>query len=126
MDPENYNTSMIFANQSLAQDFIDEHGITDYWIGGNLYTNEVGLKYNEPVSDNVNHPSHYETNGIECIDAMVASQGTECVMNYCLCNAFKYIWRCQHKGKRVEDIQKAVWYLNKWQELAEKEAMSDE
>ena len=32
MNPENYNTSMIFANQSLAQDFIDEHGITDYWI----------------------------------------------------------------------------------------------
>lgn len=71
------------------------------------------------MSDNVNHPSHYETNGIECIDAMVASQGAECVMNYCLCNAFKYIWRCQHKGKRVEDIQKAVWYLNKWQELVE-------
>ena len=78
------------------------------------------------MSDNVNHPSHYETNGIECIDAMVASQGAECVMNYCLCNAFKYIWRCQHKGKRVEDIQKAVWYLNKWQSLAEEEVVAND
>lgn len=122
---ENYNTVMMFENQSLAQDFIDEHGIKDYWLGGNFKTGEVVLEYNKPAHDNVNHPSHYETNGIECIDAMVASQGAECVMDYCLCNAFKYIWRCQHKGKRVEDIQKAVWYLNKWQELAEKEAMND-
>lgn len=72
------------------------------------------------MPDNVNHPAHYETNGIECIDAMVASQGIDSVMNYCLCNAFKYIWRCQHKGNCREDIQKAIWYLNKWNELAAK------
>lgn len=69
------------------------------------------------MPDNVNHPAHYETNGIECIDAMVASQGINCVMDYCLCNAFKYIWRCQRKGKCLEDIQKAIWYLNKYVEL---------
>lgn len=77
-------------------------------------------------NDNVNHPAHYTSGGIECIDGMVAAFGREYVMHYCLCNAFKYIWRCEHKGKRVEDIQKAVWYLNKWQSLAEEEAMSDE
>ena len=71
------------------------------------------------MSDNVNHPAHYETNGIECIDAMVASQGTETVRNYCVCNAFKYIWRHQHKGKSVEDIQKAIWYLNRYLNLYE-------
>ena len=69
------------------------------------------------MPDNVNHPAHYETNGIECIDAMVASQGVKCVMDYCLCNAFKYIWRCQRKGERNEDIRKAIWYLNKYLEL---------
>lgn len=69
--------------------------------------------------DMVNHPEHYETNGIECIDAMVASQGKETVSNYCVCNAFKYIWRHQHKGKSIEDIQKAIWYLNKYVELNE-------
>lgn len=71
------------------------------------------------MSDNVNHPAHYETNGIECIDAMVASQGKEAVSNYCVCNAFKYIWRHQHKGKSLEDIQKAIWYLSKYVELNE-------
>ena len=70
-------------------------------------------------NDPVNHPEHYETNGIECIDAMVASQGAEAVRSYCVCNAFKYIWRHQHKGKSDEDIQKAIWYLNRYLNLYE-------
>lgn len=77
------------------------------------------------MSDNVNHPAHYETGGIECIDAMVSSQGYECVRDYCLCNAFKYIWRCQHKGSRVEDIEKAIWYLNKWLSLGAEAVLND-
>lgn len=70
-------------------------------------------------NDPINHPEHYETNGIECIDAMIASQGAEAVKNYCVCNAFKYIWRHQHKGKSDEDIQKAIWYLNRYLNLYE-------
>ena len=70
-------------------------------------------------NDMVNHPAHYETNGIECIDAMIASQGAEAVRNYCVCNAFKYIWRHQHKGRSDEDIQKAIWYLNRYLNLYE-------
>jgi hypothetical protein len=66
--------------------------------------------------DNVNHPSHYETNGIECIDAMEAAQGADAVQDFCICNAFKYIWRHKHKNG-AEDIKKAVWYLTKWLEL---------
>lgn len=69
------------------------------------------------MSDPVNHPAHYETGGIECFDAIVASQGTDAAMSFCLCNAFKYIWRCQHKGKTVEDIEKAIWYLNKYLDI---------
>ena len=67
-------------------------------------------------TDNVNHPSHYETNGIECIDAMTAAQGMDAVQDFCICNAFKYVWRHKHKNG-AEDIKKAVWYLNKWLEL---------
>ena len=66
--------------------------------------------------DSVNHPSHYETNGIECIDAMEAAQGADAVQDFCICNAFKYVWRHKHKNG-AEDIKKAVWYLNKWLEL---------
>lgn len=63
--------------------------------------------------DMVNHPPHYETNGIECIDAMRASQGDEVTKNFCVCNAFKYIWRSTHKGSEIQDLEKAIWYLNK-------------
>lgn len=70
----------------------------------------------EKSEDPVNHPNHYTNGSIECIDAMVESQGLEAVESFCLCNAFKYIWR--HKLKNgVEDIRKAKWYLDKFLEL---------
>lgn len=72
------------------------------------------------MEDKVNHPSHYETNGIECFDAMTASQGVEAVKNFCACNAFKYIWRYSHKNG-IEDLKKANWYINKRIELDGKE-----
>ncbi len=69
--------------------------------------------------DNVNHPSHYETGKFECIDVMVETQGVEAVKDFCICNAFKYLYR--HKNKNgLEDVKKAIWYLNKLVELEEK------
>lgn len=78
------------------------------------------------MNDIVNHPKHYTSGDIECIDAMVAAFGREYVMNYCVCNAFKYLWRCEHKGSRAIDIQKAIWYLNKWEQLADEDVMADD
>ena len=67
-------------------------------------------------SDNVNHPKHYETGKFECIDVMVETQGEDAVKAYCLCAAFKYLYR--HKRKNgLEDIKKARWYLDKFIEL---------
>ena len=125
---EAYGTRMIFANEELANDFIKRENLVLYYVGPWGNNGEFAVYYydDESKNDNVNHPAHYTSGGIECIDGMVAAFGREYVMHYCLCNAFKYIWRCEHKGKRVEDIQKAVWYLNKWQSLASEEAMSDE
>ena len=28
-------------------------------------------------------------------------------------NAFKYVWRCDDKGNHTEDLEKALWYLNR-------------
>ena len=70
--------------------------------------------------DNVNHPAHYNTGKYESIDVMVETQGVDAVKNFCICNAFKYIYRHRFKNG-VEDIKKAVWYLNKYIELNEKE-----
>lgn len=71
------------------------------------------------TNDNVNHPSHYETGNFECIDVMIETQGKEAVMDFCVCNAFKYIYRHNNKNG-VEDIKKAKWYLDKYIELSEK------
>lgn len=66
----------------------------------------------------VDHPSHYNQGEIECIDAMKAAFGADELAVYCKIAAFKYVWRCEHKNG-VEDIRKAVWYLNKYLELKE-------
>lgn len=68
------------------------------------------------MSDNVNHPAHYTQGSIECIDAMVAAFGAEAVKTYCKINAFKYIWRTDYKNG-TEDLEKAVWYLNRYLKL---------
>ena len=68
------------------------------------------------MTDSVNHPSHYDTGKFECIDVMVETQGVDSVKEFCLCNAFKYLYRCRRKNG-LEDVQKAVWYLNKLIEL---------
>lgn len=68
--------------------------------------------------DDVNHPSHYETGTFECIDVMCEAIGEEAVKDFCLCNAFKYIYRCTKKHDTpVKDVKKAVWYLKKFLEL---------
>lgn len=71
------------------------------------------------MADNVNPPTHYETGKFECIDVMVETQGVEATQDFCVCNALKYVYR--HKKKNgMEDLQKAIWYLNKAVELAER------
>ena len=65
------------------------------------------------LPDPVNSPPHYKQGGIECIEAIKAALTAEEYQGYLKGNAFKYIWRSNHKGKPKEDIRKAVWYLNR-------------
>lgn len=59
------------------------------------------------TDDRVNHPRHYTSHpsGIECIQIVEH-------MGFNLGNAIKYIWRADMKGG-VEDLQKAMWYLER-------------
>ena len=68
------------------------------------------------TEDMVNHPPHYKTNAIECIDAICASTG-EGYEFYLQGVIIKYLWRYRYKGKPVEDLKKAEWYLNKLIEI---------
>ena len=68
-------------------------------------------------TDWVNHPPHYKghPSGIECIEI------TE-HMNFNLGNAMKYIWRADLKRDAIEDLKKAVWYVNREIQKREREA----
>ncbi len=78
--------------------------------------------------DMVNHPPHYASSKIECIDAMEAmtSQGREYNtpltghMFYLWQVIFKYIWRFPFKDNPVEDLKKTRFYLDRLIELLEK------
>lgn len=68
----------------------------------------------------IDHPTHY-AGKFECIDVMLETMGRDDVRAFCLCNAFKYLWRCKKKHETPEeDIEKAVWYLQKYLELGGK------
>lgn len=56
----------------------------------------------------VDHPDHYQPTegGVECIDVVEG-------MNFCVGNAIKYLWRAGRKGSKVEDLQKARWYIQR-------------
>jgi hypothetical protein len=61
-----------------------------------------------PKADPVNHPEHYKVGGIETIDFIEAKD-----LGYHLGNAVKYITRADHKGNRLQDLQKAKWYIDR-------------
>lgn len=64
-------------------------------------------------NDVVNHPAHYTDGNIEVID-FIFDKGFG--RDFCLGNAIKYICRAGKKDpeKEIEDLSKAVWYLNKY------------
>lgn len=62
--------------------------------------------------DNINHPQHY-IGEIECIDAIEASMTKEAFCGFLKGNVIKYMWRYTRKDSPVEDLQKAMWYLDK-------------
>lgn len=64
--------------------------------------------------EQVNHPAHYKNNGKECIDLMIEKYGPRATINFCILNAFKYIFRCGKKegNPDYQELNKAEWYLN--------------
>ena len=62
-----------------------------------------GLAGHDPIN-----PAHYRAHpsGVECIEI------TE-HMNFCIGNAMKYLWRAGAKGDAIEDLRKAVWYIER-------------
>ena len=79
------------------------------------------LAEEEAVEDVVNNPDHYNTGNIECIDAIEESMSSVAFKGYLKGNCIKYLWRYDYKGKQVEDLEKAGWYLNKLTDMVAEE-----
>ena len=80
------------------------------------HTNGVATYFQDsPWADKedlINHPSHYTSGSVECIDAIRAALTPEEFRGFCKGSVLKYVWRERHKGG-VESLQKAAWYLEK-------------
>lgn len=62
--------------------------------------------------DAVEKPAHYNNGSIEAIEYIKQQTGTG-FDDYLYGNAIKYLHRYRYKGKPVEDLRKAVWYINR-------------
>ena len=58
--------------------------------------------------ETINHPAHYNMGRIEVIDAIEDWQ-----LGFHLGNVVKYVARAPHKEKELEDLKKAMWYLQR-------------
>ena len=85
-------------------------------------TNEpIIIKMNNNIEnyEMVDHPKHYRPGTYEAINVIEARQGKEGCFNFCIGNSLKYIARLDKKesdslskeNKTIEDLKKAIWYL---------------
>jgi len=71
---------------------------------------EVGMNKNDPVE----RPAHYSFGRFEVID-VIEDWG----LGFHLGNVVKYVARAPHKGEEVQDLKKALWYLQRHIKLTE-------
>lgn len=59
------------------------------------------------IDDSIHHPKHYTSDGcgVEAIE--VTS-----LLPACISNAVKYVWRCGKKDEDLQELKKALWYIN--------------
>ena len=78
-------------------------------IGSRIgYLNDCASVSHVELNENrVNHPSHYNK-GIETIDYIESWN-----MDFNIGNVIKYVTRAGHKDNKLEDLEKAKWYLER-------------
>lgn len=79
-------------------------------------TIEMFRKTHASFDESVNHPSHYNHGGRETIDDIkehLENSDWNAYQGGLLFNLYKYIDRAPYKGKRLEDLKNARWYLDK-------------
>lgn len=112
------NKTITANNKNFIADEFGFHVVTKAYLReiSIIHKDNDSIFNYEKRSDNVNHPAHYTSHpsGIECIDITKH-------YDFCVGNAIKYLWRAglkQEQGKtniakEIEDLEKAIWYINK-------------
>lgn len=67
------------------------------------------------MSEQVNHPKHYNNGKIEAIDVI-----EDWNLDFSLGCVVKYICRADFKNSTIQDLEKAAWYLNREIEFRKK------
>ena len=102
--------------QGYTEHCWDTNEVSSYFIPFTYNLDTKNSTSSETKEDMVNHPPHYtkHPSGVECIDITMH-------YDFCIGNAIKYLWRSglkqeegiSNKDKEIEDINKAIWYLQK-------------
>lgn len=79
----------------------------DYTINENNCYDCNYFELAEDKKEMINHPIHY-TQGIEAIDYIESHR-----MDFNIGNVIKYVTRAKHKGTELQDLKKALWYLDR-------------
>ena len=91
------------------QEFMDNpNAVIDPLGLAHLVTTEIET----PEEATVNHPPHYTSGNIECVDAIRSSMTDMEYQGYLKGNILEYLWRFRHKNG-TEDLKSARWYLDK-------------
>ena len=100
---EGYNK---YVNRNVYINIPDTIAIStwDYKDSFDDYDKEKYMKQVDPI----NSPKHYTTGKYEVIDVI-----EDWDLNFRLANTIKYVARHKHKGKPLEDLKKALWYLQR-------------
>lgn len=65
------------------------------------------------TEDKVNNPKHYTFGFVECLDAIESALTPEEFRGFLKGQIIKYTWRCDNKGKALEDNLKGMFYLDR-------------
>lgn len=95
--------------------------LCDYDIEGLVQRNGIIRSDTDKLSFNkeaVDHPEHYNQGKYEVIDVI-----EDWKLNFSLGNVIAYVARCEYKNNKKEDLEKAIWYLER--ELERESAINE-
>lgn len=97
------NTKCTSPTYQEIKNYVKEYGQL-------VWKRDVNNTMDTPVntmSDVIHHPKHYTSDdcGVEAIE--ITS-----LLPACISNAVKYVWRCGKKDEDLQELKKALWYIN--------------